>query len=90
MWSEDYQVELMSRHFKAFDELRKKGWFIGEFIWNFADFKTAQSKNFCYCIYGCVMFIFLQQLQELEGTRKVFLPEVDNQRLVLIIYEEGT
>lgn len=43
VWSEEYQVSLMSRHFKAFDELRSRGWFIGEFIWNFADFKTAQS-----------------------------------------------
>ncbi|XP_018323969.1 beta-glucuronidase [Agrilus planipennis] len=42
VWSEEFQVELMSRHFKAFDALRKEGWFIGEFIWNFADFKTAQ------------------------------------------------
>ncbi|XP_044728387.1 beta-glucuronidase-like isoform X2 [Chrysoperla carnea] len=43
VWSEEYQVELMSRHFEAFDVLRKAGFFIGEFIWNFADFKTAQS-----------------------------------------------
>ena len=44
VWSEEYQTELFSRHFKAFDILRKKPWFIGEFVWNFADFKTAQSK----------------------------------------------
>ncbi|KAH8233584.1 hypothetical protein KR026_010029 [Drosophila bipectinata] len=43
VWSEEFQAEVFSRHFKAFDELRKKGWFIGEFVWNFADFKTAQS-----------------------------------------------
>ncbi|XP_065719451.2 beta-glucuronidase isoform X4 [Drosophila suzukii] len=43
VWSEEFQTEVFSRHFKAFDELRKKGWFIGEFVWNFADFKTAQS-----------------------------------------------
>ncbi|XP_053609774.1 beta-glucuronidase isoform X2 [Plodia interpunctella] len=42
MWSEDYQVALMSEHFKAFDKLRKSGFFIGEFIWNFADFQTKQ------------------------------------------------
>lgn len=34
----------MSEHFKAFDMLRQAGFFVGEFIWNFADFKTAQSK----------------------------------------------
>ncbi|XP_037944931.1 beta-glucuronidase isoform X2 [Teleopsis dalmanni] len=43
VWSEDYQTELFSKHFKAFDILRKQSWFIGEFIWNFADFKTAQT-----------------------------------------------
>lgn len=42
VWSEEYQKELFSRHFKAFDILRRYGWFIGEFIWNFADFKTNQ------------------------------------------------
>lgn len=44
MWSEEYQRDLFSRHFKAFDQLRRYGWFIGEFIWNFADFKTNQGK----------------------------------------------
>jgi beta-glucuronidase len=34
----------MSRHFEAFDRLRAQGFFVGEMIWNFADFKTAQSK----------------------------------------------
>ncbi|EDW33659.1 GL11760 [Drosophila persimilis] len=43
VWSEEFQTEVFARHFKAFDILRKKGWFIGEFVWNFADFKTAQS-----------------------------------------------
>nr|XP_017007769.2 beta-glucuronidase [Drosophila takahashii] len=43
IWSEEYQVELFSRHFKAFDELRQRKWFIGEFVWNFADFRTAQT-----------------------------------------------
>ncbi|VEN49065.1 unnamed protein product [Callosobruchus maculatus] len=43
IWSEEYQVSLMSSHFQAFDRLREEGFFIGEFIWNFADFKTAQT-----------------------------------------------
>ncbi|XP_044728343.1 beta-glucuronidase-like [Chrysoperla carnea] len=43
IWSEEYQVELFSNHFQAFDKLRAEGFFIGEFIWNFADFKTGQS-----------------------------------------------
>ncbi|KAI5637259.1 glycosyl hydrolases family 2, TIM barrel domain-containing protein [Phthorimaea operculella] len=43
VWSEEYQVALMSEHFKAFDKLRRDGFFNGEFIWNFADFMTAQT-----------------------------------------------
>ncbi|XP_060521729.1 beta-glucuronidase-like [Cylas formicarius] len=44
IWSEEYQTALMSEYFKAFDYLREEeGWFIGEMIWNFADFKTAQT-----------------------------------------------
>ncbi|XP_063983304.1 beta-glucuronidase [Diachasmimorpha longicaudata] len=43
IWSEEYQTAVLSKHFEAFDRLREKGWFIGEFIWNFADFRTAQS-----------------------------------------------
>lgn len=44
IWSEDYQSQVFSRHFRAFDDLRRQQFFIGEFVWNFADFKTAQSK----------------------------------------------
>ncbi|XP_020814029.1 beta-glucuronidase isoform X2 [Drosophila serrata] len=43
IWSEEYQVQLFSKHFRAFDDLREKLWFIGEFVWNFADFRTAQT-----------------------------------------------
>lgn len=45
IWSEEFQRDLMSRHFRAFDILRNEGFFIGEFIWNFADFKTNQGNN---------------------------------------------
>lgn len=34
----------MIQNFEAFDELRKKGYFVGEMIWNFADFSTPQGK----------------------------------------------
>lgn len=54
VWSEEYQRELFSRHFKAFDFLRKKGWFIGEFIWNFADFKTNQCNSFLIILLDCI------------------------------------
>lgn len=43
IWSEEYQKQILSRHFQAFDKLRSMNFFIGEFIWNFADFKTAQT-----------------------------------------------
>ncbi|XP_012265973.2 beta-glucuronidase isoform X2 [Athalia rosae] len=43
VWSEEYQSQYLSKHFKAFDQLRNQGFFIGEFIWNFADFRTAQT-----------------------------------------------
>ncbi|XP_060521911.1 beta-glucuronidase-like [Cylas formicarius] len=42
IWSEEFQNDLMAQHFRAFDEMRNEGWFIGEMIWNFADFKTDQ------------------------------------------------
>ncbi|TDG51028.1 hypothetical protein AWZ03_002683 [Drosophila navojoa] len=43
IWSEEYQTTMLSKHFQAFDKLRKLKWFIGEFVWNFADFKTEQT-----------------------------------------------
>lgn len=43
-WTEEYQAELMVENFKAFDTLRSKGYFIGEMIWNFADFVTPMGK----------------------------------------------
>ncbi|XP_016958539.1 beta-glucuronidase-like [Drosophila biarmipes] len=43
MGSPDFQRQLYSKHFQAFDKLRQNPWFIGEFVWNFADFQTAHS-----------------------------------------------
>ncbi|KPM09415.1 Beta-glucuronidase-like protein [Sarcoptes scabiei] len=43
IFTEDYQTELLIENHRAFDLLREKGWFVGEHIWNFADFMTAQS-----------------------------------------------
>ncbi|KAG4073627.1 hypothetical protein HA402_000851 [Bradysia odoriphaga] len=43
VWSEEFQTQSLSKYFEAFDNLRNEGFFIGEFIWNFADFKTFQS-----------------------------------------------
>lgn len=41
MFSEDYQIATVKRYFPVFDRYRGK-FFIGEMIWNFADFQTAQ------------------------------------------------
>ncbi|XP_022257427.1 beta-glucuronidase-like isoform X2 [Limulus polyphemus] len=45
IFTEDYQTEYLMEHHKAFDFLRDKGFFIGELIWNFADFMTIQKIN---------------------------------------------
>ncbi|CAG7834532.1 unnamed protein product, partial [Allacma fusca] len=42
VFTEEYQTKFMKEHFKAFDYLRANSSFIGEHIWNFADFMTAQ------------------------------------------------
>lgn len=39
MWSEEYQVEFLKLYHKIFDEFESV---VGEQIWNFADFSTAQ------------------------------------------------
>ena len=45
VFTEEYQVQLMKETFKAFDKARSEGWFIGEHIWNFADFMTKQEPR---------------------------------------------
>ena len=47
MWTEGYLVNVMQEHFAVFDKLRNmtSPYFIGEMIWNFADFNTAQSNT---------------------------------------------
>ncbi|RZB77459.1 Glyco hydro 2 C and/or CmcI domain containing protein, partial [Asbolus verrucosus] len=43
VWSEEYQDKFLSQYFQAFDQMREEGFFVGEMIWNFADFKTDQT-----------------------------------------------
>jgi beta-glucuronidase len=45
VFTEEFQLEYLKEHFKAFDALRKDGWLIGEMIWNFADFMTVQGMK---------------------------------------------
>lgn len=41
MFTEEYQKEVLRSYHSAFDQKRKH-YVIGELIWNFADFMTAQ------------------------------------------------
>lgn len=41
MFTEEYQKEVLLNYHRAFDQKRKQ-YLIGELIWNFADFMTAQ------------------------------------------------
>ena len=50
MWTEDYQILTLHKHFPAFDYLRSNGLLAGEMIWNFIDFATPQ---------GTVSFLFI-------------------------------
>ena len=43
-FTEDYQVELLMAYFPIFHEYGKK-FFIGELIWNYADFMIQQSPR---------------------------------------------
>ncbi|KAJ4432181.1 hypothetical protein ANN_20797 [Periplaneta americana] len=52
IWSEEYQVLLLSKHFEAFDRLREEGYFIGEMIWNYADFNTDQYNYYSFMRVG--------------------------------------
>uniref|UniRef100_A0A1X7URE5 Beta-glucuronidase n=1 Tax=Amphimedon queenslandica TaxID=400682 RepID=A0A1X7URE5_AMPQE len=44
MWTEEYQVLALSAFWPVFDEYRKS-FLIGEMVWSFADFETAQSTS---------------------------------------------
>ena len=45
VWTEDYQCDMVTNHFEVFDDLRRQdnSGFVGEMIWNFADFMTQQT-----------------------------------------------
>ena len=49
MFSEEYQVDTIKQYFPIFDKYRKS-FFIGEMLWNFADFATIQGKNLFRCL----------------------------------------
>lgn len=52
-------------YWPVFDEFRKT-FFIGELVWNFADFLTAQGKvEFSEIFLLLILFVFFQLLVEL-------------------------
>ncbi|KAH9511727.1 hypothetical protein DERF_010166 [Dermatophagoides farinae] len=66
VFTEDYQAEIMLENHHAFDILRSKGFFIGEHIWNFADFMTQQSTT---RVGGNKKGIFTRQRQPKSSAR---------------------
>lgn len=44
-FTEEYQVELMTKDFAAFDRAHEESYICGEMIWNFADFMTKQEAR---------------------------------------------
>jgi beta-glucuronidase len=61
VWTEDYQVDYLYEHFKAFDLLRNEtDYFIGEMIWNFADFATPPET---IRPWGCMKGVFTRDRQ---------------------------
>jgi len=42
LFSEEYQAEIIEKQYK---EVIKESWIVGAHVWNFADFKTAQTIN---------------------------------------------
>ena len=67
LYTEDYQAELLMAYFPVFDEYRKK-FFIGELIWNFADFQTAQTYT---RVDGNKKGLFTRQREPKEAVRVV-------------------
>lgn len=45
MFTEDYQTEYIMNHHKVFDKARASGGWVGEHIWNFADFMTMDGTT---------------------------------------------
>ncbi|ODN06255.1 Beta-glucuronidase [Orchesella cincta] len=71
VWTEDYQTDYLIQHFKAFDELREEvPYFIGEMIWNFADFATPQET---FRPWGCMKGIFTRERQPKQAAHVVRL-----------------
>ncbi|CAL8363633.1 unnamed protein product [Lota lota] len=63
MFTEEYQVMVLQSYHKVFDQKRKQ-YVIGELIWNFADFMTAQGVT---RVWGNKKGIFTRQRQPKAG-----------------------
>lgn len=69
MFTEEYQVDFLGEYHKVFDEFRDK-FLVGEMVWVFADFMTAQglSKKFLlyikYLYNSYLLYHFLPALKQ--------------------------
>uniref|UniRef100_A0AAY4ENX1 Beta-glucuronidase n=1 Tax=Denticeps clupeoides TaxID=299321 RepID=A0AAY4ENX1_9TELE len=63
MFSEEYQKEVLHNYHSVFDQKRKE-YVVGELIWNFADFMTAQSTT---RVIGNKKGVFTRQRQPKAG-----------------------
>nr|XP_023688726.1 beta-glucuronidase [Paramormyrops kingsleyae] len=63
MFTEEYQKTVLQNYHEVFDE-KRKGYVVGELIWNFADFMTAQSIT---RVVGNKKGIFSRQRQPKAG-----------------------
>ncbi|MFT7797092.1 beta-glucuronidase [Arapaima gigas] len=63
MFTEEYQMVVLQQYHSVFDQKRKE-YVIGELIWNFADFMTAQTKT---RVVGNKKGIFSRQRQPKAG-----------------------
>lgn len=59
-FTEEFQSEYISEYFPIFDKLRAERFFVGEHIWNFADFMTNQGVT---RVYGNKKGLFTRQRQ---------------------------
>lgn len=65
-FSEDYQAEFFVNYFDAFDHLRAEKFFVGEMVWNFADFMTTQTT---IRVMGNKKGVFTRDRQPKAGAR---------------------
>ena len=67
MFTEDYQVDILTMYFPILDEYRKK-FLVGKLVWTFADFQTDQTPG---RVDGSKKGLITRQRQPKEAARVV-------------------